>query len=132
VACSTPSGLDGFESGQVTVGDEVLRVALASTSAQRNQGLSGVTELPPAIDGMLFVWDQPTSTTFHMREVSFPLDVWFFDMTGQLIGSARMETCPDGVCNGYATPGPVMWALETPADEWDFGPGTQVSNVEKA
>lgn len=114
------------------MGDEVLHVAIASTLAQRNQGLSDVTELPAAIDGMLFVWDRPTSTTFHMRGVSFPLDVWFFDMSGQLIGSARMETCPDGDCTGYATPGPVMWALETRAGEWDFEPGTQVSNVENA
>ena len=112
------------------MGDDTLSVALASTSAARSQGLSGVDELPSSIDGMLFSWDEPTSTTFHMRDVAFPLDVWFFDDDG-LIGSARMETCLDGDCTSYATPGPVLWALETPADEWEFEPGAQVSNVEK-
>lgn len=131
VACSTPSGLDGFELAEITVGDDVLSVALASTPEQRSQGLSGVDGLPPSLDGMLFVWDEPTSTTFHMRDVAFPLDVWFFDSTGRLIGSARMETCPEGNCTSYATPGAVRWALETPADQREFEPGTSLSNVEK-
>ena len=80
---------------------------------------------------MLFSWDEPTSTTFHMRDVGFPLDMWFFDSAGRLIGSARMETCTEGDCASYATPGPIMWALETPVDEWEFDPGAQVSTVEK-
>jgi len=123
VSCSAPSGLDGFETGEVAVGDEGLAVAVASTALQRNQGLSGVDELPRGLDGMLFSWSEPSSTSFHMRDVGFPLDVWFFDVDGSLIGSARMETCLDGACSSYATPGPVMWALETPAGVFSFAPG---------
>jgi len=112
------------------VGGQVLSVAVAATSSQRSQGLSGLDGLPDNLDGMLFSWSEPSSASFHMRDVGFPLDVWFFDGAGKLIGSARMDTCPEGACTSYATPGPVTWALETPADQWEFAPGTQLSNVE--
>ncbi|HXV70477.1 MAG TPA: DUF192 domain-containing protein [Acidimicrobiia bacterium] len=123
MSCATTSGLDGFETGEVAVGEETLSVAVASTALQRSRGLSGVDELPRGLDGMLFTWSEPSSTSFHMRDVGLPLDVWFFDADGSLIGSARMETCLDGTCSSYATPGPVMWALETPAGEFSFAPG---------
>lgn len=109
------------------MGDDVLLVAVASTSSQRSQGLSGLDELPEGLDGMLFVWSDPSTSSFHMRDVGFPLDVWFFGDDGRLIGSARMETCPDGACTSYATPGPVMWALETPAGVFAFEPGSMLA-----
>ena len=123
-ACSAQPGLDEFDTGEVVVGEDVLRVVVARTSSQRNQGLSGIDEMPPGLDGMLFSWSEPSSTSFNMGDVGFPLDVWFFDDEGVLIGSASMETCPDGACTSYSTPGPVMWALETVAGEFAFDPGS--------
>lgn len=127
VGCSSTLTLEGFEAAEVTVGDEVLFVALASTSSERMQGLSGLTEIPKDIDGMLFSWDEPTSTSFHMRDVGFPLDVWWFDVDGILVGSTRMEPCVEPDCPSHSTPGPVVWALETPADVRDFVPGELLS-----
>lgn len=126
-ACSAQPAIDGFDSGEVAVGDAVLSVAVASTSSQRGQGLSGLDELPRGLDGMLFIWDAPSTTTFHMSGVGFPLDVWFFDGDGMLIGSTRMPTCPDGACTSFSTPGPVMWALETPAGDFSFAPGSRLT-----
>lgn len=102
-------------------------MAVAATSAQRGQGLSGVDELPPGLDGMLFMWNDPSTTSFHMSGVGFPLDVWFFDGDGMLIGSTSMPTCPDGACASYTTPGPVKWALETPAGDFSFAPGSRLT-----
>lgn len=127
VGCSTAPTLTGFDTAEVTVGDEMLFVALASTGSERSQGLSGLTELPEDIDGMLFTWDEPTTTSFHMRDVGFPLDVWWFDADGNLLGSARMEPCLEDDCPSYSTPGPVVWALETPADARDFATGDLLS-----
>ena len=129
-SCATPAGLDGFETAEVDVDGQQITVAVASTSAQRSQGLQDVDTLPPGLEGMLFVFDGPTSTTFHMRNVAFPLDVWYFDPDRRLIGSATMETCPKGNCTSYGTPGEIMWALETPAGDWEFAPGVLLSNVE--
>lgn len=117
----------GFETGQVTVDDQRLTVAVADDVGERRQGLQGVDELPSGIDGMLFVFPEPTSTGFHMRNVGLPLDVWWFDSDGRLVGSARMETCPVAECVSYPTPGPIGWAVETPADDVTLAPGAVLS-----
>ncbi len=129
-SCAAPATVNELDIARVTVGDEVITVAVASTTSERNQGLADIDALPDTIQGMLFVWDEPTATTFTMRDVGFPLDIWFFDDSGRLVGSAGMDTCPDGGCTSYGTPGAVSWALETPSGEWDFAPGTALSNVE--
>lgn len=131
-ACADDQGsLAGFESADIDVDGTSLTVALAETSSQRNQGLRNVGGLPESLDGMLFTWDVPIAATFGMGDVLFPLDIWWFDEDGHLLGSTEMSTCPDGDCVGYRAPGPVLWALETPAGEYDFRPGARISNVEK-
>ncbi len=75
---------------------------------------------------MLFAWDSPVSATFGMRDTSIPLDIWWFDAEGRLLGSTPMTTCPDGDCVAYRSPGPVLWALETVAGEHDFPPGARL------
>lgn len=98
-------------------------MAMAETSAQRSQGLQGVTELPGGLDGMLFVFDQPRTASFHMRTVGLDLDIWWFDPGGVVIGSTEMTTCIDEVCVDYPSPGEIGWALETPAGALDLVPG---------
>jgi uncharacterized membrane protein (UPF0127 family) len=107
-----------------------LTALVAGTSSQRNQGLRGVETLPEGVDAMLFTWDAPIAATFGMRDVLFPLDIWWFDEDGHLLGSTGMSTCPDGKCVDYRAPGPVLWALETPAGEYEFPPDARLSNVE--
>lgn len=80
---------------------------------------------------MLFIWDSAQSTTFVMETVPFPLDIWWFDAEGRLIGQTHMDPCPSGPCPGYPSPGPVLWALETPAGEIEFEAGSQISTGEK-
>jgi uncharacterized membrane protein (UPF0127 family) len=106
----------------VKVGDVVLDVAVASTPEQRNQGLRGVDELD-GYDGMVFVFEQARDATFEMGDTLIPLDIWWFDADGVLVGSTEMQPCEDVVCVGYGSPGEIGWALETPQGEWEFAPG---------
>ena len=104
-----------------------LQVAVADDSAERRQGLRDRSSMPGGVDGVLFVYDRPTVTTFDMASVGFDLDVWWFDEDGHLLGSTRMETCPDQECVGYASPGPIMWALETNAGAFELSPDVSLS-----
>ncbi len=80
---------------------------------------------------MLFVFERSRSATFGMLNVPLPLDIWWFDENGVLLGSAAMDPCPEEPCTDYASPGSVMWALETPSGDFDFQPGeVLVPNVE--
>lgn len=126
-ACATPAvPLAQLDAVEISVGETSLTVLSADTWVLRNQGLREVEELPPGVDGMLFTWDAPFSPTFGMEDTLIPLDIWWFDQEGRLLGSTRMSTCLDGDCVSYRSPGPIQWALETPADEFDFPPGAQL------
>jgi uncharacterized membrane protein (UPF0127 family) len=114
----------------VLVGDIPLTVWVADTPAERSQGLMGVTALPDGIDGMLFTFEEAAPRSFHMTDTLMPLEVWWFDDAGLLIGSSAMDPCPESPCPSYDSPGPVRWALETPRDQVDLEQGSALSNVE--
>src|SRR5206468_11388728 len=48
-------------------GNDRLRVQIADTTEERAQGLMNVTALQPD-DGMAFVWAEPTTSTFWMKD----------------------------------------------------------------
>jgi len=116
-----------FDETEITVGAEALTVAVADTPQKRARGLMEVEKLPAGLDGMLFVYEESKPATFHMLNTSIPLDIWWFDGGGSLIGAAPMEPCFVEPCLSFGSPGPVMWVLETPQDVYEFGPGEMLS-----
>jgi len=111
----------------ISVAEIDLQVWVADDAEERSQGLRGVGSLPTDIDGMLFVWDDPTETSFVMEDTLMPLDVWFFDEEAELIGSHGMTPCTTDPCSRYPTPGAVSWALETPRGGQAFEIGDRLS-----
>lgn len=122
--------LDSLDRAELTIGGEELTVVVADRPEQRRQGLMEVEELPRGIEGMLFVFDPADSVFFHMLRTPMPLDIWWFDRDGVLLGWDRMQPCPEDPCVSYPSPGPIRWALETPAGRFDFQPGDVLSGVE--
>jgi uncharacterized membrane protein (UPF0127 family) len=72
---------------------------------------------------MLFVFDAPSTPVFVMEDTMIPLDVWFFDGNGSLIGTEEMTPCDAEPCTRYPGPASVHWALETPLGAQEFEPG---------
>jgi uncharacterized membrane protein (UPF0127 family) len=58
----------------VSFGDLSIRCAVATTPAQWSVGLQRHASLG-ADEGLLFLFDEPRSTTFHMGQVAFPIDI---------------------------------------------------------
>ncbi|MDQ6796478.1 MAG: DUF192 domain-containing protein [Actinomycetota bacterium] len=93
-------------------GHEQLKVAVADTQSRRLQGLQGPDKLGP-LDGMLFHFPSVTITSFHMRHVSIPLWIAWFDVHGRLVAATLMAPCPSGNgCPHYRSPLPYRDALE--------------------
>ncbi len=129
-ACaSSPPGTDR-PTAVIDVGDSRLSVWVASDSSERRQGLRGVEELPAGIDGMLFSYSSPVSAVFTMEDTPMPLDIWWFDADGRLLGTTAMTPCLVEPCVRYGSPGPIRWALETPQGTHRFLRGDLLSNVE--
>lgn len=102
---------------------------LAADDAQRTQGLTGRTDLA-GFDGMVFRYDQDTSTGFVMRDVPVPLSIAWFDAAGAFVSATDMEPCPgqDG-CPEYPPAGPYRLALETlkgGLEPLGIGPGSRI------
>lgn len=126
IAPTTTQG-PGFATETIEVSGTRLTVWVADTPALRARGLRGVEALPQDVDGMLFSWETPTSAVFEMRDTLMPLDIWWFGPQGDLIGVTEMQTCLDGDCTPYGSPGVVVWALETPAGAHDFPPDAELT-----
>lgn len=122
-----PAPVPDFPATTISVGSTELEVWVADDSKERQQGLRGVTALPPGIDGMLFGWEAPTEAVFVMEDTLIPLDLWFFDPDGIMIGSHEMTPCSAEPCARYSAPAPVIWALETPAGDRVFPQGDRIS-----
>lgn len=107
---------------RVHVGEERLRVVVADDEGERVQGLRARADIG-RYDGMLFVFDGPTSTGFTMSTVPVALDIGFYDDDGRVVDRLRMEPCPDdeSECPVYRADGEFTYALETLADDLPRG-----------
>ncbi len=104
-----------FIDARVAVGDDCLRVLVASSEEQRVQGLRDVTDFG-AYDGMLFVFPNTTSAKFTMANTPMPLDIGWYASDGAPVDHTTMEPCPEGTdstCPAYASDGKYRFALET-------------------
>jgi uncharacterized membrane protein (UPF0127 family) len=111
---TVPGQLAGFSLDVVDVDDRPWLVAIADTGALRAQGLMGVSDLG-SLDGMLFVFTDDSTASFHMKDTLIPLDIAFFDVDGLLVSMVEMVPCVEAPCASYAANGPYRYALEAPA-----------------
>ena len=104
----------GFDLAEVTLGEEVLLVAVADTATKRGRGLMFVEDFGE-VDGMLFVFDQDVNNRFFMRDTLVSLDIAFFSAEGVLIDLFDMVPCEESPCVRYQPAGVYRYALERPA-----------------
>lgn len=77
---------------------------------------------------MLFVFDAPTVSQFHMRNVFIPLDIVFFAADGAFLGRNTMEA---DVTDLYGAADPFTLALEVPAGRLaELGLGREVRLIQ--
>ncbi len=106
-----------FSRSTVAVGDRCRAVLVATSHAQRVQGLRDVRSIDPYA-GMVFVFAGDTSGAFTMAATRLPLDIVFYASDGTPVDRARMTPCPagtDATCPAYRSRHEYRFALETPA-----------------
>ena len=119
----------------VRIRDVTIRAELATTPAERSQGLSDRETLAPDA-GMLFVYDAETTPSFTMRRMRFPLDfIWI--SAGRRVVDLTQDVPPPAApgqeVDGLRPASAVQYVLEVNAglveeagisvgDEVSFGP----------
>lgn len=77
-------------SDNLRLGEHILDVELASTSAQWYKGLMHRKSLGEN-EGMLFVYPDSKKRTFWMKDTYIPLSIGFFDAKRRLMEIARLD-----------------------------------------
>jgi uncharacterized membrane protein (UPF0127 family) len=92
-------------------GEVEVVVEVATTSAARQRGLMGRTELA-ANAGMVFLFEEEEVRSFWMKDTLIPLSIAFFDRGGRIVSILDMEPCRTLVCDLYPSGAPASGALE--------------------
>ena len=112
-----PVELEGLEVRSIAIQDGELTysltVAVADEAGSRAQGLMGLVDLGD-LDGMLFVYSAPTTSTFWMKDTLIPLDIAFFNSDGGWVNNFTMQPCIDEECESYDAGGAYTYAVEVP------------------
>jgi len=115
IACTTSSSAtpEGCPAtGSVSFGGQrKLTVRLAEDDATREQGLMGVTTLGTD-DGMAFLWDEPTTGSFWMKDTLIPLSIAFVDADARIVTIREMTPCRSDPCPTYDAEAPYTMAIE--------------------
>ena len=85
-----------------------LRLEWADVYQEREKGLMGRSHLPEN-SGMMFVFEEPKTYCFWMKNTLIPLSVGFIDAQGRLVQIAHMQ--PKSLQHHCAKQ-PVLYALE--------------------
>lgn len=106
------------ESGAIarlTLDGEPVRPELALTSNTRSLGLMNRRRAP--VDGMLFVFPEPTNGGFWMKNTLVPLTIVFFNRDGERVRKLSMTPCRSESCPIYEPRRTYRFALELRASD---------------
>ena len=100
---------------QIIFGGVPLTVKLATTLPAQERGLSGLPSLPHD-EGMLFVFDHADYWAFWMINMSFPLDIIWFNSARQIVWTEPdLKPCSPSNCPAITPPVQAMYVLEVNA-----------------
>jgi uncharacterized protein len=91
--------------------DSLLYVDVADTPEERREGLMGVEDLPDD-EGMAFLFDEPVSSTFWMKDTLIPLSIAFVGEDDRVVGVLDMQPCEADPCPSYGVDEPYVLAIE--------------------
>jgi uncharacterized membrane protein (UPF0127 family) len=103
-----PRGTAVIDTGKRTV---VLQVEIAETADQRSLGLMHRRSLPRNA-GMVFLFDEPDTGAFWMKNTLIPLSIAFYDARGKILRVLDMEPCRADPCRLYSPGVTYRGALE--------------------
>lgn len=110
------------QTSNVTIGGKQYNVKLAKTEEEKEKGLQGVKYLQKN-EGMLFIYDEPQTVGFWMKDTEVALDIIFIDEDEEVISVYQGQPFSEDI----AEEDNVKYVLEVnqnsginPGDELEF------------
>lgn len=111
----------------VRLGGQTVRVELAISEEAQASGLSGRASLADG-EGMLFVFDQPGKHMFWMKDMNFPIDIfWISEDNAVIYIEKNLE--PGSYPQRFGPDSYSKYVLEAPAgfaDKYGINTGNRV------
>ena len=113
---------------EIKVAATSYRVELARSAEERRRGLM----MRPGLErssGMLLVYRQAGDHRIWMKNMLIPLRVYWIDSDSRVIGSRRLEPCPQDPCPIYSISQPSLYVLELSDHEHDIKLGDRINGL---
>lgn len=107
-ACAAQTAAQKLAAVRLNVGIHNVNAEVARTPDQRATGLM-FRQAMPASDGMLFVFDEPATQCFWMKNTYIPLSTAFLADDGSIVNIADMQ--PQAL-DSHCSSKPVRYVLE--------------------
>ena len=127
----------GLPQGRMLLGSDdesvFVDIEIADSDAERQKGLMNRESLGED-EGMLFVYFEPTSGGFWMKNTLIPLSIAFIDEHQEIVKILDMDPCTKEPCRVYEPGVQYMAALEVNQgafEEWGIEEGDPVVVMQK-
>lgn len=97
----------------VKINNVSIEVELAKTPEQQARGLSGRTSLNEN-QGMLFLYDEPGTYSFWMKDMNFPIDIIWIGNDEKIVDISK-DVPPESFLKTFQPQKPVQYVLEVNA-----------------
>lgn len=81
---------------KLEIGNKEYNVKVAETEEEQANGLQGVKSLPED-EGMLFIFNEPQTVGFWMKDTEIPLDIIFIDEDSEVISVYHGEPMNENI-----------------------------------
>lgn len=95
----------------VYIGHQSLKAYVADTEITREKGLGDIESLP-SDEAMLFMFDVPERYGFWMKDMRFPIDIFWIDWLGRVV-FIKESVLPSSYPETFIPNVPAKYVLET-------------------
>lgn len=125
---SPATGLVVFDSTSLLVAGKVVRLEIANTANQRQQGLMFRANLEDQA-GMIFIYPHPGNHRIWMKNTRIPLTVIWFDENATVIDVKKLKPCKQASCPSFGVQSPSRYIIEFNDKFNDLKPGDRLPGI---
>ena len=129
VSCLLAGGTGLASAAELELGGDIYQIEMATTQAQRQQGLMYRSQLGPR-QGMLLVYSQAGDHRIWMKNVLISLKVYWIDASFEVVDVQRLEPCRLDPCPIYSAARDSQYVLELGGDyDHPLAVGDQIEDI---